>query len=129
MYTLKDIEKMKHSTEFSANNIIGDKIKGIAGIYKIGIEDLGEKGGVQVGISCFIRATGQSLVFSTNKINNVFLNVIPGGIMMNVNCMLFTSHSSYVKANFTRLIYNIDYTSLRYLTDIKDIQDDHLIID
>lgn len=129
MYTLKDIEKMKNSTEFSANNIIGDKIEGIAGIYKIGIEDLGEKGGVQIGISCSRENSGQFLRFSTNKINNVFLNAIPQGIMMTVSCNLYTGHSGYVNAIFIRLIYNINYTSLRYLTDIKNIQDDHLIID
>ena len=38
MYTLEDIERMKYSTETSAHNIIGDKIKGIFGIYKIGID-------------------------------------------------------------------------------------------
>lgn len=129
MYTIEEIEKMKYSTEASAYNIIGDKIKEISGIYKIGIESLGEKGGIQIGISCFREATGQNLRFSTNKINNVFLNVIPQGIMMTVSCTLFTDHSGYVNANFIRLIYNINYTSLRYLTDIKNIQDDHLIID
>lgn len=129
MYTLEDIEKLKISTEASAYNIIGDKIKGIFGIYKIGIEAPGEKGGIQIGISCSREDSGKSLRFSTNETNNVFLTKIPNGLMMTVNCILFNDHSSYVKANFIRLIYNINYTSLRYLTDIKNIQDDHLIID
>ena len=90
MYTIEEIEKMKYSTEASAYNIIGDKIKGISGIYKIGIEALGEKSGVQIGISCFREDTKQSLRFSTNKINNVFLTKIPNGLMMSVSCYLFT---------------------------------------
>jgi len=129
MYTLEDIEKMKHSTEASANNIIGDKTKGIAGIYKIGIESLGEKGGIQIGISCSREDLDQNLRFSTNKINNISLTKIPNGLMMTVNCILINGHSSYVKAKFARLIYSINHTSLRYLTDIKNVQDDHLIID
>ena len=129
MYTIEDIERMKYSTETSAYNIIGDKINGITGIYKIGIEALDEKGGVQIGISCFREDTGQYLRFTTNKINNVFLTKIPNGLMMTVSCILFTGSSSYVTANFARLIYNINHTSLRYLTDIKVIKDDHLIID
>ena len=129
MYTIEDVEKMKHSTETSAYDILGDKINGIAGIYKIGIESLGEKGGIQIGISCSREDSDQNLRLSTNKINNVFLAKIPNGLMMTVNCILFNGHSSYVNAKFARLIYSINYTSLRYLTDIKNIQDDHLIID
>lgn len=82
MYTLEDIEKLKISTEASAYNIIGDKIKGIFGIYKIGIEAPGEKGGIQIGISCSREDSGKSLRFSTNETNNVFLTKIPNGLMM-----------------------------------------------
>ncbi|NQY87415.1 MAG: hypothetical protein HRT51_06600 [Colwellia sp.] len=131
MYTIEDINKMKYSTETSAYNIIGDKINGIAGIYKIGIEALGEKGGVQIGISCYREHRGPSIHFSTNKINNVFLTEVPNGLMMTVSCNLTVEIGSwsYVRATFSRLIYNINYTSLRYITEIKNIIDDHIIID
>jgi hypothetical protein len=131
MYTIEDVEKMKHSTEASAYNFIGDKIRGINGIYKIGIEYLGEKGGVQIGISCYREHRGPSISFSTNKINNVFLCEVPNGLMMTASCHLSTGtgRNSWVKATFSRVIYNINYTSLRYITDIQNIIDDHIIID
>lgn len=130
MYTIEDINKMKHSTETSAYNIIGDKISSIDGIYKIGIEAIGEKGGVQIGISCFRESTQQYLRFSTNEMNSVILSKIQNGLMMTVSCTLFTGTGiNSVKANFMRLIYNINYTSLRYITEIADIIDDHIIID
>jgi len=130
MYTIGDVEKMKYSTETSAHNIIGDKIKGISGIYKIGIESLGEKSGVQIGISCSREDTEQSIRLSTNKTNGVVLTKITDGLMMTVSCALFKGIGiNSIKAKFTRVIYNINYTSLRYLTDIKNIPDDHLIID
>ena len=78
----------------------------------------------------FREDTGQYLRFSTNKINNVFLTKIPNGLMMTVSCYLFTGTGiNTVKAKFTRLIYNTNYTSLRYITELKNIIDDHIIID